>query len=221
MKTPRFAYAVGHVDDELVCSAAASNTKKRFWLKWGSLAACFALILALGIGFFTNVGDNQIATLDNGTKISFVKSDHGIGQFDIAFQIETRDLTEAERKALFGELPVIAHAVFNAESQTIIGLEGKFNDMKLIVSAPGMMLKDTVIEGEEGVSDVNGVLVKAGYFISGNTVIYYATFALDGNTVYLENAGPKDEGESVKEDIATAIQDIIALEMINLFSIHK
>ena len=70
-------------------------------------------------------------------------------------------------------------------------------------------------------SDVNGVSVNAGYFTSGKNVIYYATFELVESTVYIENAGKKDENETVRNDIADAIQKIIALEKINLLSIPK
>ena len=43
MKTPRIANAIGQIDDGLVAGAAKCKTKnKKHWLKWGSLAACFA-----------------------------------------------------------------------------------------------------------------------------------------------------------------------------------
>lgn len=229
MRKNRISETIGSINQKFVNEAnsytgEAREVRRPAWMKWGAIAACFALIAVLSIGVFQGGlfgGGEQIATLDNGTKISFVKSESEITNADIAFQIETRDLTASEIKALFGELPVSAHAVFNAEDQSIIGLEGKCNDMKMIVSVPDMMLKDTVIEGEEGASNVGGVSVKAGYFISGNTVIYYAIFKLDENTVYIENAGMKEETETVKEEIASAIQSFIALEQVDLSSITK
>lgn len=46
MKTPRTANAVGHIDDDLVSGAAASKKKKKnAWVRWGSIAACFALVV--------------------------------------------------------------------------------------------------------------------------------------------------------------------------------
>ena len=60
---------------------------------------------------------------------------------------------------------------------------------------------DTVIDGEENASDVDGVSVNAGYFVSGKTAIYYATFKLGESTVYIEHAGAKDESENVKNEI--------------------
>lgn len=46
MKTPRIANAIGQIDDDLVAGAAKCKTKnKKHWLKWGSLAACFAVLV--------------------------------------------------------------------------------------------------------------------------------------------------------------------------------
>lgn len=49
MKTPRIANAVGQIDDDLVAGAAECKKKnKNIWLKWGSLAACFAVLVIAG-----------------------------------------------------------------------------------------------------------------------------------------------------------------------------
>lgn len=46
MKTPRIVNAVGHIDDDLVSDAnRAKVVKKNAWLKWGYIAACFAVML--------------------------------------------------------------------------------------------------------------------------------------------------------------------------------
>ncbi len=46
MKTPRIVNAVGHIDDELISGAIGERARKKsVWLKWGSVAACFAIIL--------------------------------------------------------------------------------------------------------------------------------------------------------------------------------
>ena len=49
MKTPRIANAVGLIDDDLVIGAANSTktVNKNNWLKWSSIAACFAILLAV------------------------------------------------------------------------------------------------------------------------------------------------------------------------------
>lgn len=49
MKTPRTANAVGHIDDDLINAAAECKKKKKSnWMKWGSLAACFAVLVIAG-----------------------------------------------------------------------------------------------------------------------------------------------------------------------------
>ncbi len=229
MRKNRISETIGNINQKYVNEATAYTgevkaVRRPVWMKWGAVAACFALVAVIGIGVFQSGlfgGNEQIATLDNGSKINFVKSDGGVAQFDIAFEISTRDLTEDEISNLFGDLPVTGYALFNNEDDSILGIEGRYGDMKLLVSAPGIKISDTVIEGEEKASDVDGVSVNAGYFTSGKTVIYYATFELCENTVYIENAGKKDESEIVMNEITSAIQNLISLEQIDLSSVSK
>ena len=47
MKTPRIANALNQVDEDIVGDAAcAKKVKKNTWFKWGSIAACFVVMLA-------------------------------------------------------------------------------------------------------------------------------------------------------------------------------
>ena len=47
MKTSRIANAFSQIDDDIVSGAArAKKLKKNHWLKWGSIAACFCLIMS-------------------------------------------------------------------------------------------------------------------------------------------------------------------------------
>ncbi len=48
MKTPRIVNAIENIDDELVSSAAESKKKKNNLVKWGTLAACFAVLVIAG-----------------------------------------------------------------------------------------------------------------------------------------------------------------------------
>lgn len=210
------------VDEANEYTGVAKAIRRPIWMKWGAIAACLCLIIAAAFAvpsLFSN--SNQIATLDNGTEIKFVKTDGAVAQFDIAFQISTKDLTDDEIKELFSDLPVTGYVLFNEEDGSILGIEGKYGDMKLLISAPGINIRDAVIDGEETASDVDGVSVNAGYFTSGKTIIYYATFKLGENTVYVENAGNKDESENVKNEIVSAIQNIVLLEELNINQIAK
>lgn len=73
----------------------------------------------------------------------------------------------------------------------------------------------------ETASNVNGVQVKAGYFTTDKTVIYYAAFKLGESTVYLENAGNKGESENAKTEIASAVQSLTLLKDFNINIIAK
>ncbi len=50
MKTPRIVNAVGYIDDDLVSGAnRAKVVKKNAWLKWGSIAACFVIMIMAAV----------------------------------------------------------------------------------------------------------------------------------------------------------------------------
>ena len=57
MKTSRIANAVGYIDDDLITAAAESKkkTKHNSWLRWGSLAACFAVIIIAAATFLPSL----------------------------------------------------------------------------------------------------------------------------------------------------------------------
>lgn len=48
MKTPRFSNAIGNLDDDLIEAAAVCKKKSNLWLRWGSLAACFSVLIIAG-----------------------------------------------------------------------------------------------------------------------------------------------------------------------------
>ncbi|MCI9414538.1 MAG: hypothetical protein HFJ79_05090 [Clostridiales bacterium] len=50
MMKPRFSNAIGNLDDDLIEAAAECKKKKKpnLWLKWGSVAACFAILVVSG-----------------------------------------------------------------------------------------------------------------------------------------------------------------------------
>ena len=50
MKIPRIANAICYIDDDLVSGANYEKTAKRnIWLKWSSIAACFAVLLVAAV----------------------------------------------------------------------------------------------------------------------------------------------------------------------------
>lgn len=229
MRKNKISEVMGNINQKYVYEATAYSGEEKagrrpVWRKWGAFAACLALIAVIGFGAIQSGlfgGNGQIVTLDNGSKINFVKSNGGASSLDIAYEIDTRALTDGEIDALFGDLPITAYALINKENNNILGLDGSYKDMKLLVSAQGVDIRDVIIDGEETASDVDGVSVNAGYFTSKKTVIYYATFKLGESTVYIEHAGAKEKSEDIRNEISTVIQKLVALENIDLTRILK
>lgn len=226
MNTKKFSDAMGEIDEKYVNEAILYQQQKKKnsrWIKWTSIAACFVFIAVLGIGALQGWfgRNNDIAIMDNGDKIIFSKSDTVGGSLALAFDVTTKELTEEETRALFADLPVAANAIFIADegtgnAQELIGFEGKIGEIKLVITTSDLPLLDTTIVGNENATEVDGVSVTAGYFLTDpnssdeQTVIYYATFELGDCTVYVENAGSKTDREIVKNDLATIIQKLIA-----------
>ena len=68
MKTPRIANALNQVDEDIVGDAAcAKKVKKNTWLRWGSIAACFVVMLAAMLAVMPMLFENNspIITPDN------------------------------------------------------------------------------------------------------------------------------------------------------------
>lgn len=216
----RILNVLGQVDEKYVAEAAPGKraNKKPAWIKWTSIAACLALVAVLGVGALQGgwFSSNDIAKMDNGATINFVKCDAVGGSLSLAYDATSRELTAEEVGTLFGDLPVTANAVFNAADNQLVGFDGKIGDMKIIIATSDLPLLDTTIVGNEKATEVDGVSVTAGYFITDpnssgeQTAIYFAIFELGNSTFYVENAGAKAESETVKNDLAEVVQKLIA-----------
>ncbi len=81
MNAKKFSEAMSELDTQYVDEALnyKKKAKKPVWAKWGAIAACFAAVTVLGVGLFQSGlfgSHTDIATLNNGEKIVFVKSDN-------------------------------------------------------------------------------------------------------------------------------------------------
>ena len=237
MNAKKFSDAMSELDTKYVDEALnyKKKAKKPGWVKWGAMAACFAVIAVLGVGVFQSGlfgNKTDIATLENGTEIVFVKSEMTASSIDIDGTVTTRQLTEDEIATLFPNLPVTAHAIFKTSdmdagnSPELIGFEGNIGNAKMVISTTNISLLDTEISGNEEISTVNGTSVTAGYFVTDpnsngkQNAIYYATFKLGDSTIYVENAGAKTESETIKNDLATIIQELINNGALDLSAIN-
>lgn len=217
MNTKMFSEAIGEVGDRYYEEAACyeHRRKKPVWPKWGMIAACLIMAVVLGVGILQLRGNEDTATLENGETIIFSKSTVGECSLVFDFDIISRELTDEELDRLLPNLPVTAYAHFNASNNQLIGFEGKIGDIRLVVSKADVSLLDTIIVGEEKSCEINGVPVTAGYFVTKpnskgvKTVIYNADFTMGNTRIYVENAGPEYERETVKNELADVIEELI------------
>ncbi len=231
MKKEELFELLGDIDETYV-KRERSPMKKGGWMQGVSIAAGFVLVVILGLGLLQGklLGNHvDVATLDNGDQIIFVESDTGSNQLSLDMDVTFRKLTEEETHTLFTDLPVTAMAIFSDDETAgntpkLIGLEGTIGDVKLIISTSGLQLLDTVIDGNEENTEVDGIPVTAGYFMTDpnsrgeQNAIYYATFNLEGNIIYVENSGSKSDRETVKNELAAVIQKLIANGALDLSS---
>lgn len=220
MTNEKLYEAIGDISDKKIKEAKQiRKTKQPVWLKWGTMVACLCLVVVsiIGIGI-TNNNKSYTAILSNGNQIIFYNGDNSIGDSDMALA-GMRDLTETEASEIFGNIDVDAYVGFEEKTNEFIYLEGKLDNYKIVVTRSDVS-QDTVIDGDESVSDINGVSVSAGYFLTkansqGNkTAIVYASFEVGNYTIYLETAGIEKERDTLCNVLAEEIQTL--LETANL-----
>lgn len=236
MNSKKFSEAMSELDNKYVSEAISykKKAKKPSWAKWGAIAACVAAVTVIGAGLFQSGlfgSHTDTATLNNGDKIAFVKSDNVGGSLSLALDVTTKPLTKNEISVLFSGLSVTANAIFlnsNMDaggSQTLIGFEGQVGNVKIIISTSDVQLLDTIIVGTEEISEINGISIAAGYFVTNpnskgeQNIIYYATFEIGGCEVYLENAGAKGDREAIKNQLAEVVQKLIENGDLDLTSL--
>ncbi len=212
MKEKRILDNLANVDEEYIFEAIPDKqSKKQLARKKWMLTACAIIAACIGLIFawkFVGAG-TYTATLNNGNEIIFVKNATNMVQKDIAI-VGIRDLSEAEEKAVFGNMEADAYVGFKEETDEFIYLEGTVDGFKVIISRYDVA-PCTVIEGMEKVSIVNDTFVVAGLWITDansrgeKTVIAYASFEVDDYTVYIQHSGNADESAEVCNELAEQI----------------
>ena len=225
MRKEDFFEVLGELDSDIVKEAKTLIKRKTNWKIWGVMAACLAVVAALGIGLLQSGlfgKSTDTVTLDNGDKIVFVKSNTGLSSFCLAYDASQRQLTEEETHSLFPGLPITAHAIYMTsylnvvyDPPELIGVKGNIGNVKITISVSNIQLSDVVIIGNEKSTKVNGTSVTAGYFITRpnsngkRTVIYYATIEFGSSQVYIESSGAAEDRETIKNEVAAMIQAFI------------
>ena len=214
MKTQRLSHALANLNDRYISEAIEYTTpvSKRHPFRMASLAACLVLILALGLWQLRP--QSQVITLASGDTLCFAPAS-SLSSQDLALSVRSRELSSAELELLFPGLSASAIGIWNQEDLSLLGFEGNIGTVNFTISTTNAILQDTFIEGHETTSYVNGVAIQAGYYRSRanshgiRTMIYYATFMLDGQTFYIECAGEESTQETLRIDLTQVLCQLI------------
>lgn len=217
MNKETISLALNELNDKYIETAIRYQGKKvkSKFVKWGTLAACLALVGILGIGTMRYVTRPvyETVTLESGQTIKFFKSPDGAWQSALDMDVDTCQLTEEQTKKIFGDLPVTGGAYVH--DSHIIGFSGQLpNDVRVTLSTLYPLI-DVDVAGQEEWSTINGVEIKTGYFLTHanskgvRNAVYYADFCIKDVSVYLEIGGPEQEGEALKTELAKTIEAFI------------
>lgn len=230
---------LGDMNENYVKEAREDHkAKKPVWLKWGAMAACFVVIVVTAVSVLPNYlnqqgttppdnsngviadnpNDDNIAETQKENEIVFKKSDYMVSSsLDMAVTIQP--LSEEDTAALFPNLDITAHAVYNDKDGTgegeLLGFEGKIGNVKIIICTSDVNIIDTEIIADEATFELNGTPISARYFVTKpnskgeQNAIYYATFEIGKCKIYLENGGTKDNSETTKNQLTEVIQKLI------------
>lgn len=228
MNNKRLLEAIGNIDEKFIKESEPVMKKKvlPLWKKIGALAACIAVVFAVGTGIFANAG--RSFTFPDGQKMMFYKANLSDAQLTDRVLPEgskTRELTKEETEKIFKNLDVNCTATYKSGTGEIIHIDVSTVDESqnhiryMNVAKKGYPLSDVVIEnGNEKTSEIDGVPVTAGYTFVGNLgnrgilsnrVIYYAKFEISGYEVMIEHGGDRRDGEVIRTDIAQTVQYLI------------
>ena len=214
--------ALGDVDESFIEEADTvySYGRSRNIKRILCAAAAVIVVTVIAAVLFQNGlilgGGNETVVLQNGEKLVFAQSDGLKENSSSDKNVLIKNLSPEDCGRILNGLPFVGTASFSADgNHEILGIDGKIDDVKISAWRTDEDFRDTVIVGRETVSTVEGISVTAGYFESmpnsrGDvTVIYYASFKMGETSFYLENAGDKKDGESIREKLAEALSEII------------
>lgn len=133
MKSERILYALGGINDEYITEAAPAQyapaqyeakraAKNRAWLKWGTLAACAAVVIFAGIRLvprFIPISDeNELQMLTIGENMSGDMGYEGLLAYDVSELINANPWTE---DAELDSLPVYKNQLYYDENYQLRG----------------------------------------------------------------------------------------------------
>jgi hypothetical protein len=226
MKSEQLLHYIGEIDPKFVegaerkVGAVSRKGQVSFFsfIRLAPIAACLVVAIAITAIFGNKArwfGSKVYAVeLGSGT-LNFYRSEAvGAGSLDFGIETNGRDLTATENGLLFGDIGATSYGLFSTIDQTLLHVEGRAGNAKIILAANGIPVTDSVIETDRNASEINGIPVSAGYWITDKNsigeqnIIFLASYEQDGVTVYVEDAGRLGEEDKVKADIADVIDTL-------------
>lgn len=213
MKKEQLFDIIGEVEEQKILEANKDVSKKKkvqkAWLKWSALAACLCIVTVSIIGISTKK-QPLIVELSNGDEVIFsTNTELYTYSLDIAIA-DSRDLSEAEANAIFGNTDIEAYISFEEGSNEFIILDGKIDGFSISVHRKDIP-SCIEIEGEESLSYINNIPVTTGYDIikSNGIAVVYGEFEVGNYRIHLETAGDKSELEPLCNELAKELYKLI------------
>jgi len=213
MKKEQLFDIIGEVEEQKILEANKDFSKKKnvqkAWLKWSALAACLCIVTVSIIGISTKK-QPLIIELSNGDEVIFsTNTELYTYSLDIAIA-DSRDLSESEANAIFGNTDIEAYISFEEGSNEFIILDGKIDGFRIEVHRKDIP-SCIEVEGEESISYINNTPTIAGFVIIKNdrTAVVYGEFEVGNYRVYIETAGDKSELETLCNELAKELYKLI------------
>ena len=220
MRGMEFLEKISELDDELLASDEMENKRQTFRKKWIIVAACMCLVAVAVLGITIKIlqGKPYEVHLVNGDVVTFNKCS-GTSKADVNYGEDTitRNLTDEEISGLIGYNigQMSAYGIFNSKSGEFIHAEGSNDKLKINISQESWPVTDTVIEGRESKSVINGVNIMTGYFLTkknskgDRTAIFYAVFKIRDINYFIELSGDSDDADETAKELAETVYNII------------
>lgn len=195
-----------------------ARSKRKAVFAW--MAACLALVAALGCGIWKFSGAGESITLENGSVLTLRRTGAAPSQsVDIdTSRINVRELTAEEGARFFGMDGVSGTGYFDREDNSLIGFSGQTESgVRIHLSVQDKFPRDVVImsDREALIALGDGVTGFGGYFVTDansrgeRNAIYYAALCFGEVNVYLEAGGTLAESEMTKAELTAAINALV------------
>lgn len=189
------------------------------------IAACFVLVVAAAA--FIGIRNNWFGlkkytvTLDNGDILVYGKgSPQGEASYAYDYEVKDRALTANELHTLFPSIENIEenglpYATFKADTGELLRLEMIVDDIHIHVARAGLPATDTIIVGEQSITNIKGTAVKTGYFVTDanskgiRTAIFFAEYDMNDATIYTELAGNEKDSKQLIEKLSDTLYGMI------------